>query len=108
MFGGLPVPGASVTAVQTGKESEKKFAVTDQMGGYSFPDLADGTWTIQVDMQLFSSQQREVVIAPDAMPPAFELKLLPADEITKGVITGLVVNTPEVKAAAPAPVTSRH
>jgi uncharacterized GH25 family protein len=44
-FGGLPVPGATVTAT---KGDQRFVAVTDQQGAYSFPDLADGVWTIQV------------------------------------------------------------
>ena len=56
-FGGLPVPGATVTATQGDK---KVTAVTDPMGAYSFPDLADGAWNIQVDMLGFSTLKGEV------------------------------------------------
>ena len=78
-FGGLPLPGATVTAVQ----GEKKLdAVTDQQGAYTFPDLPDGVWSIQVEMLCFSPLKREVTIAPGASPEAdWELKLLPIDEI---------------------------
>jgi hypothetical protein len=77
-FNGLPVPGATVTA--TG--SDKKFvAVTDQQGAYSFPDLADGVWTIQVEMLCFATIQQEVAVAPDAPSPVWELKVLPLEEI---------------------------
>src|SRR6266699_1664316 len=42
-FGGLPLPGATVTATQ----GDKKFvAVSDLQGAYSFPRLADGVWTM--------------------------------------------------------------
>ena len=59
-FGGLPVPGATVTATQ----GDKKFvAVTDQQGDYSFPDLPDGTWTIQVEMLCFSTVKQDVAKA---------------------------------------------
>lgn len=44
-FNTLPVPGASITAVQNGKSF---VAITDQQGSYSFPDLADGTCTIEI------------------------------------------------------------
>jgi hypothetical protein len=84
-FGGLPVPGATVTATQSDK---KLVAVTDQQGAYSFPDLADGTWTIQVEMLCFSTIRQEVGVAPGAPGPEWELKLLPLDEM---------------KAVAPAP-----
>ena len=50
-FGGLPLPGATVTATQ----GDKSFtAVTDPSGAYTFPDLADGVWSIKVEMQTFS------------------------------------------------------
>src|SRR4051794_10700725 len=75
-FGGLPVPGASVTATQ----NEKTFStITDLQGAYSFADLPDGTWTIQVEMQLFEPQRRTVSVPVDATE--WELKLLPEDRL---------------------------
>src|SRR5437870_5133144 len=53
-FGGLPVPGASITATQNGR---KLWTITDPQGVYSFLDLADGTWIIQVEMQLFLTER---------------------------------------------------
>ena len=49
-YGGLPLPGATVTATQGDK---RIVAVTDANGNYSFPDLADGVWTIDVEMLCF-------------------------------------------------------
>ncbi|HXQ98209.1 MAG TPA: carboxypeptidase-like regulatory domain-containing protein, partial [Candidatus Limnocylindrales bacterium] len=50
-FGGMPLPGATVTVTQ----GEKKFvAIVDQQGVFSFPDLAEGTWTIQIQMTGFT------------------------------------------------------
>ena len=43
-FGGVPVPGATVTVTVGGK---KFVAVTDRQGFYSFPGLADGAATIR-------------------------------------------------------------
>src|SRR5271166_566676 len=77
-FGGLPVPGASVTATQREK---KRSAVTDSQGAYAFPDLADGVWTIQVKMLGFSPAQGEISAGPEAKPGAWELKMLPLDQI---------------------------
>ncbi|HYL75939.1 MAG TPA: carboxypeptidase regulatory-like domain-containing protein [Bryobacteraceae bacterium] len=82
-FGGLPVPGATVTATQSGK---KLLAVTDQQGAYSFADLADGVWTIQVEMLCFSPTQREITIAPNAPAEEWELKLLPIAEIRAAAV----------------------
>ncbi|HVN04335.1 MAG TPA: carboxypeptidase-like regulatory domain-containing protein, partial [Bryobacteraceae bacterium] len=42
-FGGLPVPGAVVTATRDGQTFS---TITDERGTYVFPDLADGTWTM--------------------------------------------------------------
>jgi hypothetical protein len=77
-FGGLPVPGATVTATQ----GDKKFtAVTDPQGAYSFPDLTDGAWTIHVEMLGFAALQGEIMAAQGANPAMWELKMLPLDQI---------------------------
>lgn len=77
-FGGLPVPGATITASQ----GDKRFtAVTDQQGVYRFPDLPDGTWTIRVEMLCFETITREVAVTPDAPGAIWELKLQSLDEI---------------------------
>ncbi len=77
-FGAVPVPGATVTAVQGDK---KLVTITDPRGFYSFPDLADGTWTIRVEMLCFEPIQREVGIAPTAPAAEWQLKLLPFEQI---------------------------
>ena len=74
MFAGFPVPGATVTAEQ----GDKKFiAITDQQGVYSFPELAEGPFTIQVEMLGFSAIRQEV----NAAAAEFEMKMLPIEEI---------------------------
>lgn len=84
-FGGLPVPGVTITAAQ----GEKKFvAVTDQQGAYVFPDLADGVWNLEIEMLCFSTLKQEVAVARTSPSPEWELKMLSFDEI---------------KASAPAP-----
>ncbi len=77
-FGGLPVPGATVTAVQDGKKFE---AFTDLRGFYSFPDLRDGTCKMKVEMFGFEAAERDVAVAPDAPAAKWELKLLPLSRI---------------------------
>jgi hypothetical protein len=77
-FGGLPVPGATVTVTQG---SKKIVAVSDQQGSYSFADLADGEWKIQVEMQCFSTIEQTVTVAPNVPAGAWELKLLSLDQI---------------------------
>jgi outer membrane receptor protein involved in Fe transport len=92
----LPVPGATITATQ----GEKKFvSVTDQQGLFSFPDLKDGTWTIEVEMQGFSAIKQDVLIASDAAPAKWELTMLPLDQI-KAEIKSPVL-PPAASAVAP-------
>ena len=56
-------------------------AVTDEAGVYSFPDLADGTWKIEVEMLCFAPVSKEIGIAPNAPGAEWELKLLSMEEI---------------------------
>ncbi|HTX36352.1 MAG TPA: carboxypeptidase regulatory-like domain-containing protein [Bryobacteraceae bacterium] len=77
-FGGLPLPGATVTATQDDKKLE---AITDQNGIYSFPELKDGIWTIKVEMLCFKPEVKEVAVAPDAPSPVWDMQLLPVDQI---------------------------
>ncbi len=75
-YGGLPLPGASVTATSGGK---KFTAVSGPDGVYSFADLSDGTWQIQVEMLCFAPEKREVKTG--AEPAVWEMKLLPLAEM---------------------------
>ena len=77
-FGGLPAPGATVTATQGSKQF---FAITDLQGLYSFAELTDGKWTIEVEMTGFSAVKQDVLIVPNAPAGKWELKLLPLDQI---------------------------
>jgi trimeric autotransporter adhesin len=78
-FAGLPLPGATVTATQG---SKRLIAVTDQGGLYVFPDLADGLWTIDIEMQCFAPVHAEVAVSPTTPPAKSELTLLPLSQIT--------------------------
>jgi hypothetical protein len=55
-FNGLPVPGATVTAIQDSKEFA---AITDAQGLYSFRNLTYGRWTIEVRMTGFATLTME-------------------------------------------------
>ncbi len=77
-FGDLPVPGATVTATQG---STQLVTTTDQQGLYSFPDLKDGKWAIEVEMTGFSTIKQDVAIGPNSAAAKWELKLLPLDQI---------------------------
>jgi len=96
-FAGLPVPGATVVAIQG---DTKRTTVTDQQGVYRLGNLADGSWTIRVEMVGFSPLS-ETVMIPASVPPTFALKLLPFGEITAG-LQPLVVEAPQAP-AAPSP-----
>ena len=102
-FNGLPVPGATVTAIG----GDRRFvAVTDQQGAYSFPDLTDGVWTIQVEMLCFATIKQEVAVAPDAPSPVWELRVLPLEEIhaeTRPAATARSTASATQSAAAPRP-----
>ena len=73
LSGGLPIPGATVTATLGDK---KLVTTTDAQGAYSFHDLPDGNWTIRVEMLGFAPLTKEIGIAPDAPSPQWDLQLL--------------------------------
>ncbi len=77
-FGGLPLPGAIITATQG---TTTKTAVSDGDGAFQFDDLADGKWTIDIQMQTFAPVHADVTIAPSVPAAAYELKLLSVDQI---------------------------
>jgi hypothetical protein len=77
-FGGYPVPGATVTATQG---SKKVSVVSDAGGVYSFDDLAEGPWKIEIEMQLFAKLGAQVTVTQNTPPGKFELTLLPTDQL---------------------------
>ncbi|HEY7188268.1 MAG TPA: hypothetical protein VH436_17050 [Vicinamibacterales bacterium] len=81
-FAGVPVPGVMVTASLGDKQI---ITFTNQEGIYRLADLADGMWTIKVEMRGFTPMTKEIAIATGAMPVTWELALLPYAEITRGL-----------------------
>jgi Carboxypeptidase regulatory-like domain len=77
-FGGLPLPGATVTASQGSKQIT---TTTDLQGLFLFPDLENGTWTIEIQMTGFASVKQDVVAGPDAPVRQWELMLLSLKQI---------------------------
>ena len=103
--GGLPVPGASVTAT---KGDKKLYTTSDENGRYSFADLADGSWTIEVEMLGFAKLSNEVGIAFDAPSPEWNLKFLSMSAITAAAATPAPAPPkPETPAATPAPAAAK-
>jgi hypothetical protein len=76
--GGLPVPGATVMASQG---DQRQVTTTDETGRYSFADLKDGVWKIEIEMIGFAKLSNEVGIAYDAPSPEWNLKFLPLSSI---------------------------
>ena len=75
-FGGVPVPGATVTATR----GEKRIAsITDALGVYTFTDMPDGVWTIRVEMAGFATLEGNSSIS------RWELKMLQLSEIRADV-----------------------
>jgi hypothetical protein len=98
-YGGFPVPGATVTATQ----GDKKVSVVCDAGGvYSFDDLADGPWKIEIEMQLFVKIEAEVTVAPKMAGGKWELTLLPMDQLMARSKLTQAPPTLAVVASAPA------
>jgi hypothetical protein len=78
--GGVPVPGATITASQ----GDKSFVTsTDDSGAYSFPNLPDGVWTLRISMLGFSPVERDIGVAPDAPSPNWDLTVVTLDQLRK-------------------------
>src|ERR1700723_1333860 len=80
-FGGLPVPGATVTATQGDRTLT---ALTDKDGNYLFADLPAGVWNFQIEMLGCAPIKQEVAISAGALAavsPVWDLKMLSFDEI---------------------------
>jgi trimeric autotransporter adhesin len=79
-FGGLPLPGATVTVTQ----GSKKLSTTSDQGGiYSLTGLDEGPAKVEIQMQCFSTVEADVTIGAQTPPGKYELTLLPLDQITK-------------------------
>lgn len=100
-FAGLPLPGASVIAA---RGDTRLTAVTDPQGTYSFPDLPDGIWKLQVEMLCFAPQEREIAVVPGAPAPVWDLEPLPIEKIREFSPPPLAeVAVPQPPSGKPAP-----
>ncbi|MEP6716616.1 MAG: carboxypeptidase-like regulatory domain-containing protein, partial [Terriglobia bacterium] len=103
-YGELPLPGATVTASQ----GEKKVtAVAGEDGIYTFPNLADGVWTLQVEMLCFAPLKQDLTVGPNAPLMKWDLKMLPADEIKAASVAAPPPPLPPVSTTALTPDSGR-
>lgn len=79
-FGGQPVPGVTVTATQG---EHRAVTTTDESGAYELPDLAPGTYTVEVQMFGFQTVRKQVQIGPGAQPAQWTLELQPREAATR-------------------------
>src|SRR5688572_9863041 len=77
-FAGGPVPGATVTATR----GETRVVTTSNADGvYTLPDLAEGVWTVRVEMPGFAPAVRDITVPPGEPPAPWPLTLLSFDQI---------------------------
>src|SRR5215831_6419145 len=81
-FGGVPVPGASVTATSGDK---KLVTATDEQGTFNLPDATEGVWSLHVEMLGFEPLTRDVTVTAAPQPSEWTLTLRPFADITRGV-----------------------
>ncbi|MGH9238287.1 MAG: carboxypeptidase regulatory-like domain-containing protein [Vicinamibacterales bacterium] len=81
-FNGLAVPGATVTAT---KADAKTSATTDAEGIYHLADLADGFWTLTIELFGFETITREIKVPTNEEPPPDALIVRSYDELTRAL-----------------------
>jgi len=110
-FGGVPVPGVTVTASSGDRQL---ITVTDERGRFQLPDATAGVWTISVEMLGFEPLTREVTVTADPQPSAWTLTLKSFDEIARGAAPSsssaasaqrILGSTPNAASASQAPAT---
>lgn len=98
-FGGVPLPGAIVTAIQ----GTEHFTTTcDQQGFYSFPQLANGKWTLQVQMTGFVTVKQDVLMGPKTLAGKWDLKLVPLEKMRAAIRASAAAAPPASSATVPA------
>jgi hypothetical protein len=89
-FGQVPVPGASVQVTQGDKTFK---TITNADGSYSFPDLAEGTWTFEIQAPGFETVRKEAAVTPGMQ---WDLNMLSIADVK-------AATSPGFPAAPPAP-----
>ena len=111
-FNGLPVPGATVTAtirlkpdstlpVRDAGQGEKKISVTtNQDGIYHLADIANGLWTLTIELFGFTTITRDVTIPATEDPPPDVLSIRSFDELTRDLPPARVFENSSVRLKA--------
>src|ERR1700758_3230448 len=69
-YGGLPVPGATVTASSGDK---KLVTATDEQGVFRLGDATEGVWSLRVEMLGFEALTREITVTNEPQPSEWML-----------------------------------
>lgn len=88
-FGGLPLPGATITLRQGNKQHA---AVSDAQGRYQFTEVNEGDWEAHVQMQLFQDAHKQIHVPSG--PLEWDLELVPEESLRT-----LVTDAPKSGAA---------
>jgi hypothetical protein len=96
-FNGLPVPGVTVTATirlkpdatlpgHDASQGEKKVSATTNADGiFHLADLADGLWTLTIELFGFATITRDVTVPVTEDPPPDALSVRSFDELTRAL-----------------------
>ena len=79
-FNGVPVPGVTVTATQADRKAS---ATTSTDGIYRLADLAEGLWTLTIELFGFATITREIAVPTKDDPPPDALTVRSFDELTR-------------------------
>jgi trimeric autotransporter adhesin len=99
-YGGVPIPGATVSVTQ----GDTHFtAVTDRQGLYEFADIPDGQWAIEIAMSGFTTLNATVTIGPELPQRRFDLNLLGLEQMmARAQVSAQLKARPENVATSPA------
>jgi carboxypeptidase family protein len=81
-FNGLPVPGATVTATQADRKAS---ATTNADGIYQLAALADGLWTLTIELFGFDTIRREITVPTKDDPPPDALSVRSYDDLSRAL-----------------------
>jgi trimeric autotransporter adhesin len=90
-YGGVPVPGATVTLTQGSTELT---TVTDSQGLYEFPNVPEGSWKISIELRGFASERGSVTIGATNEQGEWTLQMLDLKDLLSMAQTEPAAATP--------------